>query len=57
MISFQALAELYDLVADPDEQVNLYDAAEAEAVRQALTEHLESRPQDMRPDAVPVGTA
>ncbi|MEM6664200.1 MAG: sulfatase-like hydrolase/transferase [Pseudomonadota bacterium] len=49
--------ELYDLVADPDEMSNLYDAPNAAPVRAELTAIIETRPDDALPDQVQVGMA
>lgn len=49
--------ELYDLVADPWELTNLFDAPEAADQRTMLEGYLAQRPNDMVPDQVPVGTA
>ncbi|MEZ5789910.1 MAG: sulfatase-like hydrolase/transferase [Nitratireductor sp.] len=48
--------ELYDLVADPGEIENLFDKHEASDLREALLALIESRPDDMRPHQIPVGT-
>ena len=49
--------ELYDLCADPHEQVNLFDAPAAAAIRAQLEAYLATRPKDQRPKSTPVGTA
>lgn len=49
--------ELYDLVTDPFEKTNLFDAPEAAAIRKQLEAHIATRPDDQRPDGTPVGTA
>lgn len=49
--------EMYDLEADPDEMVNLFDAPEAQGIRATLEGYIAGRPQDTVPDRVPVGTA
>lgn len=49
--------EMYDLEADPDEMVNLFDAPEAAEIRSRLMGYVESRPNDILPDQTPVGTA
>ena len=49
--------ELYDLVSDPGEMTNLFDAPEAADLRRELEGCLATRPDDIRPDSVPVGTA
>jgi len=49
--------ELYDLENDPDEMANLFDVAEARDVRATLEGYIASRPSDVLPDGVPVGTA
>ncbi|MEM9197404.1 MAG: sulfatase-like hydrolase/transferase [Pseudomonadota bacterium] len=49
--------ELYDLVADPHETTNLFDAPEAAAIRRQLEAMLASRPNDIGPNRVQVGMA
>ena len=49
--------ELYDLAHDPGERHNLYDDADAAAVRAGLMAAVESRPDDMRPLQTQVGMA
>lgn len=49
--------ELYDLVDDPNELRNLFDAPNARPVREALEALLDTRPDDMGPIRTPVGTA
>ncbi len=49
--------ELYDLVNDPSEQVNLFDVPDAADIRARLESHMATRPDDMKPDQVAVGTA
>lgn len=49
--------ELYDLTADPDEMVSLFDVSGAEALRKELFAMLNTRPDDCLPQQVPVGIA
>jgi arylsulfatase A-like enzyme len=49
--------ELYDLVADPFEKTNLFDAPEATNIRKQLEDCIATRPKDQRPNGTPVGTA
>ncbi|MEM1298102.1 MAG: sulfatase-like hydrolase/transferase [Pseudomonadota bacterium] len=49
--------ELYDLVNDPDELVNLFDAPEAASIRAELEAMLATRPDDMLPNQTQVGMA
>lgn len=49
--------ELYDLVNDPNELNNLFDAPEAAELRARLEGYLAQRPDDMTEHRVPVGTA
>jgi arylsulfatase A-like enzyme len=49
--------ELYDLVNDPDEMVNLFDDPANAEVQARLTGHLHLRPDDIIPNRVPVGPA
>ncbi|MDF1726269.1 MAG: sulfatase-like hydrolase/transferase [Sulfitobacter sp.] len=49
--------ELYDLLNDPDEMTNLFDDPAASDLRKRLEGYLASRPDDLLPDAIPVGTA
>ncbi len=49
--------ELYDLIADPQEVNNLFDQVEAAAIRSELIQMIESRPNDVRGNRIPVGTA
>ena len=49
--------ELYDLVADPDEMVNLFDDPAHAGVQSRLTGYLHMRPDDITPNRVPVGPA
>jgi arylsulfatase A-like enzyme len=49
--------ELYDLVQDPHEQTNLFDDPAHAELQAELLSYTNTRPDDMRPDAVPVGTA
>jgi arylsulfatase A-like enzyme len=49
--------EMYDLVGDPHELNNLFDDPEHAATREKLTAILMTRPDDMRPNSVPVGMA
>jgi len=42
--------ELYDLKADPHEMDNLFDNADARAIRDALLKHLDARPDDALPE-------
>ena len=49
--------EFYDLVQDPHEQTNLFDDPAHAELQAELLSYTKTRPDDMRPDAVPVGTA
>ena len=49
--------ELYDLTVDPEEMTNLFDDPRAAQVRTLLERYLQTRPNDLLPDQVPVGTA
>ncbi len=49
--------ELYDLVDDPGETTNLFDAAGAAPIRSLLERYLAARPDDAAPVKQPVGTA
>ncbi|WP_284178438.1 sulfatase-like hydrolase/transferase [Rhabdaerophilum sp. SD176] len=49
--------EMYDLQADPHEVNNIYDQAEYSELQSVLTRLLLSRPNDIRPNSVPVGLA
>jgi arylsulfatase A-like enzyme len=49
--------EMYDLANDPHELENLFHAPEAAEIRQQLMAFIHSRPDDTKPDRVPVGTA
>lgn len=49
--------ELYDLVNDPEEMVNVFDDANYGAVREELTAFLLSRPDDIGPNRIPIGPA
>ena len=49
--------ELYDLVNDPDEMVNLFDDPAAADIRAQLVDYLMRRPDDIGPNRVPVGPA
>ena len=49
--------ELYDLVSDPDEVTNLFDAPEAAEVRRELEGMIAARPDDMLPIQTQIGTA
>jgi arylsulfatase A-like enzyme len=49
--------EMYDLTADPHELTNLYDDPEHRALRDHLTSLLMQRPNDIQPNATPVGMA
>jgi len=49
--------ELYDLMADPDELTNIFDAPDAKDIRATLEGYLASRSDDILPDGTPVGTA
>jgi arylsulfatase A-like enzyme len=49
--------ELYDLMNDPDELSNLYDAPNAAPVRAELQAMIESRPDDARSNQTQVGMA
>jgi arylsulfatase A-like enzyme len=49
--------ELYDLGSDPHELHNLWDAPEAAGLKAQLLAMADQRPDDMRPEAVPVGIA
>lgn len=41
--------EMYDLVNDPDEMVNIYNHPEHKAIQEQLTDMINSRPDDMLP--------
>lgn len=49
--------EMYDLHTDPHELVNLFGSPDHAALQAELTQILLSRPDDMRPNQVPVGMA
>lgn len=49
--------ELYDLENDPVELRNLFNTDEARDIQTALMNYIQSRPNDMRPNAVQVGMA
>ncbi len=49
--------ELYDLENDPVELRNLFNTEEARDIQTALMTYIQSRPNDMRPNAVQVGMA
>ena len=49
--------ELYDLVADPHEMVNLFDNPEVASLQQDLIDMIHERPNDAGPIRVPVGAA
>jgi arylsulfatase A-like enzyme len=49
--------ELYDLAQDPHEQINFFDDPSYADLQAELLSHINTRPDDMRPDAMPVGTA
>ena len=49
--------EMYDLENDPHELRNVFDEPDYAAMQADLTEILMSRPDDMRPNQVPVGMA
>ena len=49
--------ELYDLVNDPDEMTNLYDAPNAAPIRAELMEMINTRPDDAIGNQVQVGMA
>jgi arylsulfatase A-like enzyme len=49
--------ELYDLVADPHENINLFDDPSATHVRKELELYLACRPDDVTQHRTPVGTA
>jgi arylsulfatase A-like enzyme len=49
--------ELYDLVNDPDEMLNLFDRDEASGVQAELMTCIQKRPDDIKPNSVQVGMA
>lgn len=49
--------EFYDLENDPVELRNLFNTEEAKDIQTALMNYIQSRPNDMRPNAVQVGMA
>ncbi|MEL6964745.1 MAG: sulfatase/phosphatase domain-containing protein, partial [Pseudomonadota bacterium] len=49
--------ELYDLENDPVELRNPFNTEEARDIQTALMTYIQSRPNDMRPNAVQVGMA
>lgn len=49
--------ELYDLMSDPGEKVNLFDDPAATETRTLLEGYIATRPDDMMPDQEAVGTA
>lgn len=49
--------ELYDLRADPQETTNLFDGPTSQEIRRQLEAYISTRPDDMRPNGTPVGTA
>lgn len=49
--------ELYDLINDPDEMQNVFENPDYSEIRQELTAYLLSRPDDIGPNRVPIGTA
>jgi arylsulfatase A-like enzyme len=49
--------ELYDMVQDPDELVNLYESDDHAEVKDQLMAYVNSRPDDMRPIQTQVGMA
>jgi arylsulfatase A-like enzyme len=49
--------ELYDLVNDPGEMQNLFDAPEASDVQTRLMGYINQRPDDIKPNSVQIGMA
>ncbi|MEM7377158.1 MAG: sulfatase-like hydrolase/transferase [Pseudomonadota bacterium] len=49
--------ELYDLIKDPHECDNRFDAADCADVQASLRQMIDARPEDMLPDQVQVGMA
>ena len=49
--------EMYDLENDPHELRNVFDDPDYASLKADLTEILMARPNDMRPNQVPVGMA
>lgn len=47
--------EMYDLMHDPNEMINIFDAPEHTALRAQLEAFLNARPDDMGPIGTPVG--
>jgi hypothetical protein len=50
-------AEMYDLTADPHELTNIFDSPEHAQLRDQLISLLMKRPDDIQPNATPVGMA
>ncbi|MEM9629574.1 MAG: sulfatase-like hydrolase/transferase [Pseudomonadota bacterium] len=49
--------ELYDLVNDPDEMLNLFDSDEASSTQAELMGYIHQRPDDTKPNSAQVGMA